>query len=75
MQVEDVVITMEEGLRSAACEIAMKLRQAGRSVDLVLESKKMKQVFKVFMTPQEHLPLHAIAMLWRSLLLILCVCG
>lgn len=38
---------MDEGLRSAACDVAMQLRQAGRDVDLVLEGKKMKQVFKV----------------------------
>lgn len=47
LQVEDVVTAMDEGLRSAACDVAMQLRHAGRTVDLVLEPKKMKQVFKV----------------------------
>lgn len=47
LQVQDVVTVMDEGLRSAACDVAMQLRQAGRIVDLVLEGKKMKQVFKV----------------------------
>ena len=47
LQVQDVVTAMDEGLRSAACDVAMQLRQAGRTVDLVLEPKKMKQVFKV----------------------------
>ncbi|KAL3163435.1 hypothetical protein ABBQ32_009811 [Trebouxia sp. C0010 RCD-2024] len=46
-KVQDVVVVMDEGLRSAACDVAMQLRQAGRSVDVILESKKMKQVFKV----------------------------
>lgn len=47
LQVQDVVVVMDEGLRSAACDVAMQLRQAGRSVDVILEAKKMKQVFKV----------------------------
>ena len=46
-QVQDVVTVMDEGLRSAACDVATQLRQAGRIVDLILEGKKMKQVFKV----------------------------
>lgn len=47
MQVHDVVMVMDEGLRPAACQVATALRQAGRIVDVVLEVKKMKQVFKV----------------------------
>ena len=38
---------MDEGLRPAACQVATALRQAGHTVDVVLEAKKMKQVFKV----------------------------
>ena len=33
-------------LRGAAMQVAAKLRSAGRTVDLVLEDKKMKWVFK-----------------------------
>ncbi len=47
MQVEDVVMVMDESLRGAACQVAAHLRRAGRTVDLILEPKKMKQVFKV----------------------------
>lgn len=47
LQVHDVIIVMDEGLRPAACQVATALRQAGRIVDVVLEAKKMKQVFKV----------------------------
>lgn len=46
-QVEDVVMVMDESLRPAACEVAARLRKSGRTVDLILEPKKMKQVFKV----------------------------
>lgn len=37
---------MDEALRPAACGIAAKLRAAGRSVELLLEPKKMKAVFR-----------------------------
>ena len=47
MQVEDLVVVMDEGLRGHAAGIAQRLRRAGRRVDLVLEPKKMKWVFKV----------------------------
>jgi len=47
LQVEDLVVVMDEGLREHASGIAQQLRRAGRRVDLVLESKKMKWVFKV----------------------------
>ncbi|DBA95079.1 TPA: hypothetical protein ACH3X1_002592 [Trebouxia sp. C0004] len=46
-QVEDVVMVMDESLRPAACEVAARLRKSGHTVDLILEPKKMKQVFKV----------------------------
>lgn len=46
-QVQDVVMVMDESLRPAGCQVAAQLRQSGRTVDLILEAKKMKQVFKV----------------------------
>jgi len=45
-RVSDVVFSMDESLRSVAMEVSSKLRGAGRTVDLVLEPKKMKWVFK-----------------------------
>ena len=45
-RVEDVVFCMDESLRGASMAVASKLREGGRSVDLVLESKKMKWIFK-----------------------------
>ena len=45
-QVDDMVMVMDESLRSEACSVAAKLRSAGRAVDLVLEPKKMKWAFK-----------------------------
>ena len=44
--VSDVVFGMGAELRGAAMQVAAKLRSAGRTVDLVLEDKKMKWVFK-----------------------------
>ena len=44
--VGDVVFGMGTELRGAAMQVAAKLRSAGRTVDLVLEDKKMKWVFK-----------------------------
>ena len=44
--VSDVVFSMDESLRGAAMEVSSKLREEGRTVDLVLEPKKMKWVFK-----------------------------
>ena len=44
--VDDVVFGMGAELRGAAMQVAAKLRSAGRTVDLVLEDKKMKWVFK-----------------------------
>ena len=37
---------MNEDLREAAMKVANKLRKNGRSVDLILEERKMKWVFK-----------------------------
>ena len=44
--VGDVVFGMGPELRDAAMKVAGKLRASGRTVDLVLEHKKMKWVFK-----------------------------
>ena len=44
--VDDVVFGMGTELRGAAMQVAAKLRSSGRTVDLVLEDKKMKWVFK-----------------------------
>ncbi len=40
-------MVMDEALRGEAAGVAQRLRRAGRTVDLVLEAKKMKWVFKV----------------------------
>ncbi|GLI62806.1 hypothetical protein VaNZ11_005555 [Volvox africanus] len=45
-RVDDVVVPLDTALRPAASGIASRLRRAGRSVDLVLENKKMKWAFK-----------------------------
>jgi hypothetical protein len=45
--VDDVVVALDESLRAASAGVAQKLRRAGRSVELVLEAKKMKWAFKV----------------------------
>lgn len=45
---DDVVFALDESLRPAASGIAMRLRRAGRSVELVLEAKKMKWAIKVW---------------------------
>jgi len=44
--VDDVVFGMGTELRGAAMQVAAKLRSTGRTVDLILEDKKMKWVFK-----------------------------
>jgi histidyl-tRNA synthetase len=44
--VDTVVCAMSDDLYPAALRVASKLRQAGQSVDLVLENKKTKWVFK-----------------------------
>ena len=43
---EDIVIAISEDLHSAAMLVASKLRASGRSVDLVLEDKRMKWAFR-----------------------------
>ena len=45
-RVWDVVFSMDESLREAAMRVSSKLRSTGRTVDLVLEPKRMKWVFK-----------------------------
>ncbi len=44
--VQDVVFGMGSELRGAAMGVASSIRSSGRSVDLVLEDKKMKWVFR-----------------------------
>ena len=44
--VDDVVFCFDAQLREPAMRIASQLRQRGRSVDLILEDKKMKWAFK-----------------------------
>ena len=44
--VDDVVFPFDEALRGAAYRVADRLRAAGRSVDVVLEPKKLKWVLK-----------------------------
>ena len=46
-QVDDLVVAMTEELRPQASRVARQLRMQGRQVDLMLQNKKMKQVFKV----------------------------
>ena len=43
---QDIVIAINEDLRSAAMSVASKLRASGRQVDLVLEDKRMKWAFR-----------------------------
>jgi len=43
---EDIVIAIDENLRGAAMSVATKLRASGRTVDLVLEDKRMKWAFR-----------------------------
>ena len=44
--IDDIVIPLNSGLRNAAVMVAASLRNSGRTVDLVLEDKKMKWAFK-----------------------------
>jgi histidyl-tRNA synthetase len=44
--VDDLVFAFDASLRSAAIEVAGRLRASGRSVDLVLQDKKVKWAFK-----------------------------
>ena len=43
---QDIVIAINEDLRSAAMSVATKLRASGRQVDLVLEDKRIKWAFR-----------------------------
>jgi histidyl-tRNA synthetase len=43
---DDVVISLSPELRNAAMHVASSLRATGRSVDLVLENKRLKWAFK-----------------------------
>ncbi len=45
-QLDDVVFAFDPALRSAAMRVASRLRSQGRSVDLILEDRKMKWAFK-----------------------------
>ena len=45
-EVDDVVFGMGENLRGPAMQVAKALRERGRRVDLVLEEKRMKWVFR-----------------------------
>ena len=44
--VDDVVISLSPELRNAAMSVATSLRNTGKSVDLVLEDKRLKWAFK-----------------------------
>jgi histidyl-tRNA synthetase len=44
--VDDLVFAWDASLRPAAVDVACRLRASGRSVDLVLEDKKVKWAFK-----------------------------
>mmetsp|Transcript_7880 Transcript_7880/g.29189 ORF Transcript_7880/g.29189 Transcript_7880/m.29189 type:complete len:492 (+) Transcript_7880:393-1868(+) len=44
--IEDIVVALDEDLRPQAVSVASKLRAQGRKVDVVLQAKKMKWVFK-----------------------------
>jgi len=44
--IDDIVFAFNEDLRDAAMQVANRLRSNGRSVDLILEERKMKWVFK-----------------------------
>ncbi|KAI6675274.1 hypothetical protein NL676_003180 [Syzygium grande] len=45
-QVENIVCALDSDLQGAAAAVATKLREKGQSVDLVLEGKPLKWVFK-----------------------------
>ena len=44
--IDDIVISLSPELRNAAMSVASSLRVNGRSVDLVLEDKRLKWAFK-----------------------------
>ena len=43
---DDVVFFMEDSLREVAMKVSTILRKSGRSVDLIMESKKVKNALK-----------------------------
>ena len=43
---EDVVISLSEELRTVAMSVASKLRERGRTVDVILDNKKLKWAFR-----------------------------
>ena len=43
---EDVVVALSEELRPAAMSVASKLRNKGRTVDLILDNKKLKWAYR-----------------------------
>ena len=43
---QDVVIPLNEDLRPGAMIVASKLRKGGRTVDVILENKKLKWAFR-----------------------------
>ncbi|OWM69690.1 hypothetical protein CDL15_Pgr025539 [Punica granatum] len=45
-QVENIVCALDQDLQGAAASVATKLREKGQTVDLVLEGKPLKWVFK-----------------------------
>ncbi|XP_011075423.1 histidine--tRNA ligase, chloroplastic/mitochondrial isoform X1 [Sesamum indicum] len=45
-QVQNIVCSLDQDLQSEASSVAARLREKGQSVDLVLESKPLKWVFK-----------------------------
>ncbi|MBI2502004.1 MAG: histidine--tRNA ligase [Candidatus Latescibacteria bacterium] len=45
-QLDDVVFAFDPSLRPPAMQVANRLRQQGRSVDLILEDRKLKWAFK-----------------------------
>ncbi|XP_051138876.1 histidine--tRNA ligase, chloroplastic/mitochondrial [Andrographis paniculata] len=45
-QVQNIVCSLDQDLQGAACSVAAKLREKNQTVDLVLETKPLKWVFK-----------------------------
>ena len=43
---QDVVVSLGENLRPAAMAVASKLREGGRTVDIILDNKKLKWAFR-----------------------------
>ncbi|GJP31374.1 hypothetical protein CLOM_g12014 [Closterium sp. NIES-68] len=44
--VDDIIVPLDQSLNGAAASLAARLRQQGRRVDLVLETKRLKWAFK-----------------------------